>query len=77
LANISGDQLQWLEIMKCPSVTNDGLLKMSRFEKLKVLRLEDLKNVYDPKDVLEKLQQSMPKCSITYPPFTNVEDDNS
>ena len=65
-----GDQLVWLEIVNCKSVTNEGLEKLQNMSRLRILHLEDLKYVRDPKKVLSGLEDALPKCHITYPPYT-------
>ena len=65
------DTLVWLEIVNCKSITDDGVLNLKDMSRLRILHLEDLKYVKDPKKVLGVLEEANPKCHITYPPYTN------
>lgn len=77
LADICKDQLVWLEINGCHAVTKSGLLKLQDFNTLKLLKIENLKYVKDNEvpEIITTLKESMPKCKISYPPFTESENE--
>ena len=75
LSRICREQLTWLEIVQCKSVTEKGLLALANFERLKRLHIEDLKYVTDEnaKIVIEELKKALPNCHLTFPPY--LSDD--
>ena len=71
---VTHDKLQWLEIINCQQVTDEGLLHIKDMSGLRRLKLEDLKSIKNAELVLKELQTSLPNCDIEYPPFTNIEE---
>jgi hypothetical protein len=64
-------QLVWLEVVDCPSVTDEGLESLKRISSLKMLHIGNLKYVKDPLKVISTLKEAMPNCIIKYPPHTD------
>ena len=65
------DQLVWLEVVDCKSVTEEGLESLTRMDRLRILHIENLKYVKDPEKSLSILKEALPKCNIKYPPYTD------
>ena len=70
LAATCSHQLVWLEVVDCPSVTDEGLESLKRMSSLKMLHIGNLKYVKDPLKVISTLKEAMPNCLIKYPPYT-------
>ncbi|KAI4503427.1 hypothetical protein M0802_001649 [Mischocyttarus mexicanus] len=60
------DSLTHLEVIDCPSVTDEGLYKLGKLENLKKLKLEGLKYVENPNDVKKQLKQCLPNIHIVW-----------
>lgn len=76
LTNLLHENLVWLEVVQCPNVTDKGLLTLRKMSALKVLHLENLPSVKDPQNVISILEESLPKCQISFPPFTDENDED-
>merc|ERR1711983_600202 len=70
IAYLMHEHLSWLEVIQCHNISDEGLLALNKMKALKVLHLENLNSVKNPQEVIASLSESLPKCQITYPPFT-------
>ena len=75
LSVVTHDKLQWLEIINCHQITDEGLLCIKDMSGLRRLKLEDLKSVKNAELVLKELHTALPNCVIEYPPFTSIEEE--
>ena len=71
LAATYSHQLLWLEVVDCPSVTNEELESLKRMSSLKMLHIGNWKYVKDPLKVISNLKEALPNCIIKYPPHTD------
>ncbi|XP_046837765.1 ATP synthase subunit s, mitochondrial [Vespa crabro] len=58
------ESLTHLEVIECPSVTDEGLYKLKKLQKLKILKLEGMPYLKDPADVRKQLMESLPNTKI-------------
>uniref|UniRef100_A0AC35F1T6 Mitochondrial ATP synthase regulatory component factor B n=1 Tax=Panagrolaimus sp. PS1159 TaxID=55785 RepID=A0AC35F1T6_9BILA len=61
-----GDKLSYLTVESCPRITEYGLEHLKKFTALESLILKDLKNVHRPKETIDSIRRSLPKCDIHY-----------
>lgn len=69
LAYLCQDQLQWVEVINCADISDEGLVALKDLHKLKVLHFEDLKAVRNAETTVELLKTALPDCQITFPPY--------
>lgn len=60
------NSLTHLEVIDCPSVTDEGLHKLGELENLKKLKLEGLTYVENPNDVKKQLKHHLPNIQIEW-----------
>ncbi|XP_060062683.1 distal membrane-arm assembly complex protein 2-like [Ylistrum balloti] len=58
------DSLEFLDISRCPQLTERGLAWLHHLENLKCLRLDDLKGVEDPEVVIDLIRDMLPNCQV-------------
>ena len=66
LANVCQDNLKWVEVINCKNIGDEGLLYLQNMPKLQKLKIEDMKSVKNPENVLKNLQTALPNCQIEY-----------
>lgn len=71
------DKLIQLTVANNGQLTDKGLRHLRVMKKLTELKLERLPGVEDPSLVLRELKQSLPNCTIQYPPHTDSQDGQS
>ena len=75
IAYLLHEHLSWLEVIQCHNISDEGLLALHKMKALKVLHLENLSNVKNPQEVIASLSDCLPKCQISYPPFTTESEE--
>ena len=75
IAYLLHDNLAWLEVSQCPNISDAGLLSLKKMNALKVLHLEKLPAVKNPQNVIAILEESLPKCHIEFPPYTDEKNE--
>ncbi|KAF7415077.1 hypothetical protein HZH68_003566 [Vespula germanica] len=58
------ESLTHLEVIECASVTDEGLYKLKKLQKLKILKLEGMPYLKNPNDVRKQLMESLPNAKI-------------
>ncbi|KAL3865594.1 hypothetical protein ACJMK2_042968 [Sinanodonta woodiana] len=60
------DTLKFLQISRCPSITQEGLSKLVMLENLQQLVLFQLPEVSDKEGTIRMLQNALPKCQVQF-----------
>ena len=76
IAYLLHENLAWLEVIQCHNISDEGLLALRKMKALKILHLENLTNVKEPQKVIASLEEALPKCQISFPPYTNETDED-
>ncbi|CAD5231710.1 unnamed protein product [Bursaphelenchus xylophilus] len=61
-----GGYLPFLQLERCPRITEYGIKHLEQYRGLKKLIIKDLKNVHKPDRSLDSLKNSLPNCDITF-----------
>ena len=75
LAHVTKDKLRWLHLAGNGNISDNGVLQLARMKKLEYLRLENLQEMKNPRNVLQELESRLPKCEMEFPPYTAKPDD--
>ena len=77
LAHVTKDKLKWLHLASNGNISDNGVLQLARMKKLEYLKLENLQEMKNPRNVLQELESKLPSCQIEFPPYTANPDDET
>ncbi|XP_034252962.1 ATP synthase subunit s, mitochondrial [Thrips palmi] len=66
LLSVLKKSLNTLEVIYCWNLTAESILSLRSLSNLKTLKLEGLPEVKNKSEVLQKLQQALPNCVVTF-----------
>lgn len=76
LAQCTKDKLTWLHLASNGNISDSGVLQLARMKKLEYLKLENLQEMKNPRNVLKELESKLPACQLEFPPYTSPSEDN-